>query len=411
MILLLSLLIFCLLLILAVIWWPYVKQHKPSQTVPTTVRDDTNIALYQEHKAELDQEYAQGSIDEENYRYLMAELDKSLLQEIAQSEQPKVKPSQQLSVFWPISLTLFVLVFSVIGYQKLGSYDQVLLAQQQQEQQTATTQQSHQQVTHLIEQLKKNPNDSDLWYQLGQVLIASGEFEKADKAFDQIIKIEGEKADVYGAKAQAQYYAAEQQITPQVQQTIDHALALDPNDPATNILLGMHAYTQQDYQQAITFWQKVIDEARDNVNIAALKQAVTDAQSRLALVQPKTNEDDTISPTLVLNVSIDEAIQAKLSDKHNATVFIYAVAVNGPRMPLAAVKISVADLPTQIVLDKSKAMSPQFTLASVDNVNVFAVISMHNTPGIQSGDYKGELANVDVSTSAPLNLVIDRQQP
>ena len=74
--------------LLMVIWLPFFKQDKTQQRaeqVATTqqgVRAQTNIDLYHEHKAEIEKDFKEGGIDEENYQYLLAELDNSLLQDI-----------------------------------------------------------------------------------------------------------------------------------------------------------------------------------------------------------------------------------------------------------------------------------------------------------------------------------------
>ena len=81
-----------LVLLLLILWRPYFNQTKNRainslSTVQETSRKETNISLYQEHKAEIEKDFTQGAIDQESYQYLLAELDQSLLQDIEASEE------------------------------------------------------------------------------------------------------------------------------------------------------------------------------------------------------------------------------------------------------------------------------------------------------------------------------------
>jgi cytochrome c-type biogenesis protein CcmH len=93
-------------------------------------------------------------------------------------------------------------------------------------------------------------------------------------------------------------------------------------------------------------------------------------------------------------VALAPNVQEVLMNSEDKTVFIYAVAANGPRMPLAAVKIKASDLPTRITLDDSQAMTQQMKLSSVDRVSVYAVVSMKGSVGIKPGDFKAELLDI-----------------
>ena len=43
-----------LLLILAVVWAPFIKQQESNISIDDTQRDETNVRLYHEHKAEIE---------------------------------------------------------------------------------------------------------------------------------------------------------------------------------------------------------------------------------------------------------------------------------------------------------------------------------------------------------------------
>jgi len=410
-----------LLLILAVIWGHFLRSNQTKLAPVENLRDETNVRLYHEHKAEIEKDYQKGNVDEENYQYLLSELEKGLLQDIEQNsdeeqqfQKNKTLTTKPLSMLWPVVISFFVFAFSFALYLQFGSYERVsteqLVVNDQAQQALNQEQQLKMQIEGLKNKIESNPENADTWYEFGQVLVGAGDFDNAIKAFDRVIEIEGEQADILGAKAQANYYRNGQKIDENVQQLIDRALVLDPIDPSTNILLGMHNFMKQNYQQAITYWQLVVDSGRQTVNIAALKDAIVESKNRLSSTKvPLVSQDDESQqgPQLVLNVSLSEEISEKLNEGEDKIVFVYAVPVNGSRMPVAAVKIKASDLPTTIILNNARAMSPQATLSSVKAVNIYAVVSKTGGVGIKSGDFKAEKTDVNVNTIAPIALVVD----
>jgi len=403
-----------ILLILVVVWAHFINQNRQQMVVDNSFRDQTNVRLYHEHKAEIEKDFQQGSLDDESYQYLIAELEQSLLQDIEDNTNEAnavaavvAKPS----LIWPMTLSLFLIGFSGYFYAQHGAFDLVANTPKADATQQTQATDSQQQAIANIKQLQmlteKEPENSKAWYSLGQALVGVGEFNGALIAFDQVIKIDGEHADLYGAKAQASYYQNKQKITPQVQQFIDKALTLDAKDPSTNILLGMDLFINKHYQQAISRWQMVIDDNRPNVNINALKGAITEAKNRLALSGGVTSQDTTIGPQLSLTVSVNNEILAELEKGEDKIVFIYATATQGSRMPLAAMKVKASDLPLDVVLNDASAMTPQAKLSDVEQVNLYAIISADGGVGIKPGDFKAELKNINVSEKRPIELVVN----
>jgi cytochrome c-type biogenesis protein CcmH len=317
-----------------------------------------------------------------------------------------------------------VVFFSFLIYQQQGNFWSIIESSVTQgnsgTQQSANSQKQNQALAYvnkLKQQIEANPNDSEAWYNLGQTYVAIGGFTEAIAAFKQVVAIEGEHADLFGAIAQALYYQNQQKITVEVQEYIDRALALDVNDASTNILLGMHNFIAENFQGAISYWQIVINANNPGVNINALKEAVTEARYRLnenaseGLKQPniKSNGNTTnAGPQLKISVSLSDEVVAQLANQDDRVVFVYAVPTNGQRMPLAAVKMKASDLPSVIVLNNSQAMSPANTLSSVKNAHVYAIVSKEGGVGIKSGDYKAEALNIEVNRSDTLELVVDK---
>jgi cytochrome c-type biogenesis protein CcmH len=91
-------------------------------------------------------------------------------------------------------------------------------------------------------------------------------------------------------------------------------------------------------------------------------------------------------------------------------VFIFARAVDGPRMPLAALRSKVADLPLDFVLDDSQAVMPGSNLSSAQQVRVEVRISKTGTAMPGKGDLTGKSAAVKPGAKG-VRVVIDQIDP
>jgi cytochrome c-type biogenesis protein CcmH len=108
-------------------------------------------------------------------------------------------------------------------------------------------------------------------------------------------------------------------------------------------------------------------------------------------------------------VTLDPALAAQAAPE--STVFVFARAVQGPRMPLAILRRQVKDLPVTVTLDDSLAMSPAMTLSKFDQVTVGARVSASGNAMPQSGDLEGSQSPVSVASSGSVAITIDHKVP
>ena len=111
----------------------------------------------------------------------------------------------------------------------------------------------------------------------------------------------------------------------------------------------------------------------------------------------------------ILSVELDPVLKGSTNPED--TVFIFAQALNGPPMPLAAVRKQVKDLPLQVKLDDSMAMIPSQKLSSHKIVKVSARISKSGVALPQSGDFMATPVQFTMGLSDPISLVIDTRIP
>lgn len=254
------------LIVVMVIAIPLVKQINWRKAH----RQQINIKLYQ---TQLEQ-----------YPYLAEEMAQRLLQDEQYSAQTKQITAVDFNKVFALILCLALLIPSLTYYFSLDRYSQALQGKQQHTlelQQLAQRDSQQKNDQHLItvqNRLRQNPNDSESWYQLGQLYLFNNQFANALEAFSRSARLAGKRPHILSAMATAYYYQAGQRITPQVQQLIDQALQQDPLDTAALSLLAADAFLQTDYPQAMILWQKILDSGRTTAERRSIIQSMQMAE-------------------------------------------------------------------------------------------------------------------------------------
>jgi len=112
-----------------------------------------------------------------------------------------------------------------------------------------------------------------------------------------------------------------------------------------------------------------------------------------------------------LEVAVDISEQARQKFNENDAVFVYAKAKQGPRMPLAVERLTLAALPATVVLDDSMAMVEGMNMSAFDQLVISARVTKTGSAIAQSGDFIGK-QDVDAkNATATLSIVIDTVVP
>ena len=105
-------------------------------------------------------------------------------------------------------------------------------------------------------------------------------------------------------------------------------------------------------------------------------------------------------------VELSPALRAQTTPEE--TVFIFARAVNGPRMPLAVQRVRVADLPYDFKLDDSQAMSPQNRISSAQELRIEVRVSKSGQAMPGKGDLTGQ-SDIVKPGSKNVRVLVDQQ--
>jgi cytochrome c-type biogenesis protein CcmH len=239
-----------------------------------------------------------------------------------------------------------------------------------------------------------------------------GRAADAAKTFARAIELVPGSPQLYADYADMQVAAAGGQWTEGAVKAVAQALVLDPAHPKAMWLAGTEAYARKDFKAALTYWEKVlpltepgsevqrkiqgnIDEARGLLGkapAATVAAAPAPVASAVPPARPTAGGTD-LSGTIAL----EPKIAAQL--KGTETVFVFARAAQGPKMPLAIRRIRVQDLPYRFTLDDSAAMAPGMVISAFDQVVVGARVSRSGDAAPKPGDFEGYSAPVKPGTS------------
>jgi cytochrome c-type biogenesis protein CcmH len=261
-------------------------------------------------------------------------------------------------------------------------------------------------VQRLADRLKEKPDDPTGWSMLARAYTAQGKFEQALPAFKRVMDLRPKDAQAMVDYADALAVINNRSLDGEPEQLVMQAVQIDPVNVKALSLAGTVAFNKAQYPQAVSFWERASQAADPASGFAAqLKGALDEARKRAGMPDAPAA---TAAPaaakaaapaapaaggaTVSGRVSLAAALQGKAAP--DDTVFIFARAASGPRMPLAIVRKKVSDLPFDFVLDDSTAMSPASKLSSAAQVVVGARISKSGNAMPQSGDLQGFSAPV-----------------
>lgn len=405
-----------LLVVLAVLFVlvPVIRHNTSSIQVGLTARNAANLIIFQERAKEIEQDLKEGLLDTEQYTSLKAELERTLLSDVNDETDKqdnhayngltlkspvKLIPVLAVALALPLSYYLYetwgfrndLALARIIEQSRLAGNDPVLIRDQ---------------IFELGAIVEQDPENGWALYFIARHLVSLGQMPEAAMFFEraaQFIDNPADQAVVLGQYAQAKYIISEQQMTEEVREIVSQAQRLNPDEPAILQLLGADAFVNQDFQAAITYWQRLLNMGPDEEDAAFLRSVIAQAQDMLGTPAAAGQSDpDAVNQAAKIEISL--AIAPELTLPAETRVFVSAQQAEGGGPPLAAKFLSIGDLPAIVSLSDSDAVGP-FNLSSAQSVSVVATISLSGSADVQSGDYQVRSESVSLQQSeTPVRL-------
>lgn len=406
--------------------------------------DAVNITVYRDQIAELDRDLENDILSREQYDKSKQELQQRMLQDVTERDTVVVDKNKKFrNIALSVVITLTLPLAAVSLYLAIGDTRGLL----PQAQLASATQMNRDGggspaghdnfssvLENLIKRLSENPEDVEGWVMLGRTYAIMGRYGEASNTYAKLAELIPNNPQILSDYADVLAMKNQGNLAGKPAELIYQALSIDPKYPKALALAGTVEFEQERYAQAAEHWENLLQvvpadaqltqTVKDSIaearllasggKAAAPEQAVKVAESKSeANAQPAEKAVRADAPAAApLSVSGNVTISSELAAKVSPgdTLFIYARAKSGPKMPLAILRLKASDLPASFTLTDDMAMTPAMKISSFPEVVIEARVSKSGQAVTASGDLQGFSEPVKLGHNN-IAIVINKQVP
>lgn len=370
----------------------------------STDQSEANLAIFRDQLAELERERREGSLAEADFAQAKSELQRRLLEEVPAQAAPATTDggSRQTA----LALLVLIPLAAAAGYALLGEPRALDPLQRQAR---IAPEQIEAMLNSLVDKLRKNPDDHQGWVMLARSYKVLERFPEAAKAYERAAPLVDQDPALLAdyADVLAQTQGGSLQGGPS--ELIERALRINPREPQALLLAGAAATGREQFAAAADYWSRLLELVEPGSEEASALTAAIGKAREFAAAQAGGGAKPGASAGAVSG-------EVTLSSKLAATVqpgdvlFVFARAEEGPRMPLAAKRARVADLPLRFEFDDSMALAGGKKISDFATIRIEARVARAGQAQSSSGDLFGTLSGVKPG-SRNLRVLIDQVQP
>lgn len=378
-------------------------------------RDSASLAVFRDQLAELDADLAAGSIDRDQWEVARADLQRGLLEDAsapaAAAPAAPATPSKAAAIVVAVAVPMVAIgIYLVLGNPQ--GLDPNKVSASAGAPHGLTQEQIEGMVARLAQHLQSNPDDADGWIMLGRSYTAMGRFGDAAAAFAKAEAKFPQNAELLADYADSLAMAQGQTLLGKPEALIQRALQADGNNLKALALAGTVEFEKQHFAKAAEYWKRMLPLLPPESEMGnSVRASIKDAEAKMgaapapALAQgeqagkAKSSTATTAAKDARLSGTIKLAPALAARTAPDDTVFVLARPAQGSRMPLAAVRVKVKDLPLKFSFDDSMAMNPSAKLSDYSEVVVAARVSKSGDVMPQPGDLEGVSKPVHPGTS------------
>ena len=403
----------------------------------------SNVAVFRAYKRELDEDLARGAISTAERDAAVAELGTRVVAEVPDAAPEPVPSTSAPAASAPmakrpwllagtLSLAIVVAAFSL--YLTMGSPAALRmeavapLAAAAGGDAPMSDKQILAMVDSLARKMEENPADPKGWILLARSQNALGRFPEAVQAFARATALVPNDAQLLADYADATVMVQQGSFEGKPLALIQQALKLDPDNMKALALAGTAEIKLGNRDAALKHWERLKTKvARDSNDYREIESIIADVKSGKAmqaaaaasggaqsrppepLANAGTPAQSPAGNRITGRVMLDPTLAAKVAT--GDTLFVFARAVNGPKMPLAVLRLPVPkQWPFSFELTDAMAMAPGMNLSSFPQVTIEARISKAGNAMPQPGDLAGQSAGV-TPNSRDVAVTISRVLP
>jgi len=242
--------------------------------------EEQNLAVYERRLAALESACERGEVDVARFEESRHELERNLLEDTeARRRVPLRNPLAGRFVI-PLVITALIAA-TVIGYRWVGANGDLALYAVVQEVLNSPGASPENLIVRLEEQAESQPDNPKVWALLFPLYQKVGQPDRSIRALERLIELEGRRADLLAQLAQLKFYVAGGSLTYEVQALVDETLDKDPRQPTVLGMLGVEAFDDGRYEQAIGYWRRALAGFEDSASAEVIRKGIAVARQRL----------------------------------------------------------------------------------------------------------------------------------
>ena len=366
--------------------------------------DEANLALLRDQRREAERDLADGLIAPAQFAQAEAELQRRVLEDTAAAAAPApARPARVTALV----LALLLPAASIGLYLQFGQPQAALAPEMPRERHSLTPEQLAQMAGALQQRLQGEPGNAEAWVMLGRSYTMLGRYRDGAIALERAVALAPANANLLADLADVAAMSQGKRLAGAPARWVQQALDADPRHLKALSLAGSAAFEGKDYGAARGYWQRALDQLPADAPMARTVRANI-AEATLLEGGPPPVSAAVPAAAVSGEVTLSPALAAQVPE--GATLFVFARAAEGPRMPLAIVRRPAGAWPFAFTLDDAMAMAPNLKLSQFPQVVIGARLSKSGNATPQSGDLVGQVGPVAPGATG-LRVVIDRVQP
>jgi len=392
---------------------PLIQKVKDQTSEEVFDRDELNVTIFKDQLAELERDLSVNILSQEQFELAKHDLESSFLQGgDAEASEPVSQMDRVIGRSAAVVIAILIPILAVTLYNTLGAGEAGLHPEDARPQVQAEGHEGslEEQVRKLQDHLQENPDDAEGWGMLARSYYFLKQYGAAAETFARASSLQQDSnAELLADYADALAMANGRNMAGKPYELAKKSLAINPKFQKALWLAGTATYQSGNFEATLGYWQRLLAIfPSGSENYLQMQKNIAEIQQKLGLPVDAPMQTQTaaaaggasISGVVRLHESL--MLDAAIGD----TLFVYARAATGPRMPLAIVRKTVKDLPFEFTLDDSMAMRPNMKLSSFQQVVVGARISKSGNAMPQPGDLQVVSQPMGVDGVQGVELVI-----
>ncbi|MFP5405443.1 MAG: c-type cytochrome biogenesis protein CcmI [Gammaproteobacteria bacterium] len=456
------------LAVTAIIVWPLFSR-RPAHAAPGDELE-RRLAVFRDRRDEIGREHAAGRIGDSEAAQAQADLLRQMTEELpaeelaAEEATPASEPSlasgarSRAPLYAGLAVALLVPLVALGVYRGVGS-PEVALAQRGGADAGDNAQaQFDALLAQIQDRLKANPKDGEAWAVLGEAYKLVGNHGAAIEAFEHAVELMPPNSRLLADYAESTALAAGGDFKGRPTELLERALQADPNDQKAVALMGAARYRAGNLPEARRYLQQLLASLPPESDYAAqIGQVVARIGAEMGETGPEANggaaagvagqrsgpapapsqpasgplastapsgavpsgaassaatpsaaaRPTTPAPAATVRGTVTLASGLAQRVPPGATLFIVARAAEGPRIPVAVLRVPSPRLPMDFELGDANAMDPSRLLSSTAAISLEARLSGSGTAMRSAGDLYGAAATVKPGASG-ITIEIDK---